>query len=172
MTTLIGVVVLLAIGVAALLLVLKSKLEPRGGNAPWPFYARKPLSVPEQVMYFRLFKTLPEHIVLAQVALSRLLGVKAGNDFRAWQNRIDRMSADFVVCAKDSTVLAVVELDDASHDKGHRRAADAKKDKALAAAGIRVVRWEVKSLPDEASIRAAFTAQPRLAADAPKASRR
>ena len=39
-----------------------------------------------------------------------LAGVKKGHNFRAWQNRIDRMTADFVVCSKDSTVMAVIEL--------------------------------------------------------------
>ena len=105
------------------------------------------------MLYFKLLKALPERIVLCQVALSRLLGVKKGHNFRAWQNRIDRMTADFVVCSKDSTVIAVIELDDASHDSDKRRNADAKKNKAFEAAGIRVVRWQAKALPDEGKIR-------------------
>lgn len=40
--------------------------------------------------------------------------------------------------------------------KADRWAADAKKDKALSSAGIRVVRWQAKSIPDEAAIKAAF----------------
>jgi very-short-patch-repair endonuclease len=67
--------------------------------------------------------------------------VKKGNNFQKWFNRINRMSADFVVCAKDASVLAVIELDDATHEGQQRKAADAKKDKALSAAGIRIVRW-------------------------------
>lgn len=121
--------------------------------APWPFYAKKPLSLPEQVLYFRLTKALPGHIVLAQVALSRLLGVKKGNTHRGWNNRINRMSVDFVVCNRDSGIVAVIELDDATHARGQRKTADAKKDKALGAAGIRVVRCEVKTLPDETAIK-------------------
>ena len=41
------------------------------------------------------------------------------------------MSADFVVCNKYSSIVAVIELDDATHQRNDRQAADAKKDKAL-----------------------------------------
>lgn len=138
------------------MLVIKAKKNGGIGDAPWPFYAKKPLSSPEQVLYFRLCNALPQHIVLAQVSLSRILGVKKGNNFGEWFNRINRMSADFVLCSKDSTIVAVIELDDASHEKADRQTADAKKDKALGSAGIRVVRWHVKSMPDEAAIKATF----------------
>jgi very-short-patch-repair endonuclease len=148
-------VVLLAIAAAAALAYLR-KMTAAGDSGPWPFHARKPLSVPEQVLYFRLLEALPEHIVLAQVGLSRILGVNKGNNFQAWHNRINRMSADFVVCKKDSTVVAVIELDDASHEASERKAADAKKDRALAAASVPIIRWRAKSLPDTAAIRSAI----------------
>jgi hypothetical protein len=149
-------VVIALVIVTALAVVAKVKKGAGIGEAPWPFYAKKPLSNPEQVLYFRLCKVFPEHIVLAQVGLSRILGVKKGNNFGEWFNRINRMSADFVLCSKDSTIVAVIELDDASHERADRQIADAKKDKALSSAGIRVVRWQVKSIPDEAAIKAAF----------------
>ncbi len=144
--------------VLVVIFVLKAKITGGIGDEAWPFYAKKPLSQPEQILYFRLIKALPEHIVLAQVQLSRLLGVKKGNNFHAWNNRINRMSADFVVCSKDSSVIAVIELDDASHARKDRQSADAKKDKALSSADIRVVRWQVKAIPDEATIEATFPA--------------
>ncbi len=151
-------VVVTILVIVAILFVAMAKLEPRSGNEAWPFYAKKPLSAPEQVLFFRISKALPEHIVLAQVGLSRILGVKRGNKFQAWQNRIDRKSADFVVCSKDSTILAVIELDDSTHERPDRKHADATKQKALSSAGLRLIRWNVKSLPDEASIKAAFHA--------------
>lgn len=101
---------------------------------------------------FRLIQALPEYIILAQVQLSRLLGVKKGNNYQAWLNRINRMSADFVVCTKDSSIVSVIELDDATHQREDRQAADAKKDKALTSAGIRIVRWQATSIPDIATI--------------------
>ena len=162
--------VVIIVVVAALVVVAKSKKGGGSGDAPWPFYAKKPLSSPEQVLYFRLCKALPEHIVLAQVGLSRILGVKKGNNFGEWFNRINRMSADFVVCSKDSTIVAVIELNDASHEKADRQAADAKKDKALSSAGIRIVRWHVKSMPDEANIKATFAHAQQGVAPDPHAS--
>jgi len=147
---------IVVVAVIVILVVLKAKSQGGAGDEGWPFYAKKPLSQPEQVLYFRLIQALPEHIILAQVQLSRLLGVKKGNNYQAWFNRINRMSADFVVCNKDSSIVAVIELDDATHRREGRQVADAKKDKALASAGIRIVRWQAKSIPDIAAIQATF----------------
>lgn len=145
-----AVVVVILIGVA---LALKKGKTGSCAEEIWPFYAKKPLSDPEQVFYFRLVKALPQHIVLAQVQLSRVLGVKKGHAAQSWNNRINRMSVDFVICSKDATVVAAIELDDASHDRADRKLSDAKKDRALTAAGIVIHRWQVKSLPDERAIR-------------------
>lgn len=123
----------------------------------WPFYPKKPLSEPEQILYHRLVKSLPECIILAQVQASRILGVKRGFNFGQWNNRINRLSLDYVVCLKDSTVVAAIELDDSSHENQVRREVDRRKEQALKSAGVPLVRWSVKALPDEAKIRAAFT---------------
>lgn len=139
---------------------LKKKGLLSGVSAEWPFYVKRPLSQPEQVLYHRLVTALPEHIVLAQVQVSRVLGVKKGFNFHEWNNRINRLSYDFVVCAKDSSVLAAIELDDKSHEKESRAQTDKKKERATSAAGVRLIRWHVKSLPDQAEIQAAFTQQP------------
>lgn len=74
---------------------------------------------------------MPEHIILAQVQLSQVLGVNKGNSFMEWHNKINRMSLDFLVCQKDSSIIAAVELDDKTHQKESRVKADAKKKKLL-----------------------------------------
>ncbi|MFD0930662.1 DUF2726 domain-containing protein [Methylophilus glucosoxydans] len=129
------------------------------GHDIWPFYAKRPLSQPEQILYFRLIEALPDHIILAQVQLSRFLGVKKGHNYQSWSNRINRMSADFVICKKDASVVAVIELDDSTHQKLDRQIADSKKDKALTAAAIKVVRWQAKAIPDLSEIKATFFTQ-------------
>ncbi len=149
------ILLLIAIA-AAVIAILKKRGGLAGGKEAWPFYAKKPLTQPEQVLYHRLVSALPECIVLAQVQLSRVLGVKQGHGFHEWNNRINRMSLDFVVCLKDSTIVAAVELDDNSHEKESRKVADEKKNKALAAAGVALIRWQVSALPDEVAIRMAF----------------
>ena len=162
-------VIVVVVGVV--LAILKAKAQGGAGNEVWPFYAKKPLSQPEQILYFRLVQALPEHIILAQVQLSRLLGVKKGSNYQAWSNRINRMSADFVVCNKDSSIVAVIELDDATHQREDRQAADAKKDKALGSAGIRIVRWQAKAIPDIATIQASFLPNNTLKRDVSQAAR-
>jgi hypothetical protein len=157
--TLLLLLCLIALGALAFGIMKKRGLLSGRGTAPWPFYAKRPLSPPEQVLYHRLVKALPEHIVLAQVQVSRILGVKKGANFGEWNNRINRLSYDFVVCAKDSTVLAAIELDDKSHEAAGRAETDRKKEKASADAGIRLIRWHVKSLPDQATIQAEFVPQ-------------
>lgn len=146
------------------------KVKTQGGSSDeiWPFYAKKPLTQPEQILYFRLIDALPGYIILAQVQLSRFLGVKKGNNFHSWNNRINRMSADFVVCNKDSSVVAVIELDEASHEREDRKTADAKKNRALNAAGIPIVRWQVKMLPNESTIKASIPPNQSLKIDVEK----
>ena len=155
MKTLVVILVLLVLA-AVVFVILKKRVSAGSGDAPWPFYAKKPLTQPEQILYHRLVAAMPECIVLAQVQLSRVLGVKKGFSVNEWNNRINRMSLDFVVCLKDSTVVAAVELDDKTHEKASRVEADAKKEKALTAAGVSLIRWQVSALPDETTIREAF----------------
>jgi uncharacterized protein DUF2726 len=158
-TLLLVVVVLVVLaGIAIAFAAARRKAGAGLLEGPWPFYAKKPLSQPEQILYHRLVKALPEHIVLAQVQVSRILGVKKGFNFHEWNNRVNRLSYDFVVCSKDSTVLAAIELDEKSHEADDRVNTDRKKEKATVAAGVKLVRWHVKSLPDEATIRVAIVA--------------
>jgi hypothetical protein len=96
MLTLVGLVFLLPF-----LAILRKRRRPAaGGFSPWPFYVKRLLTQPEQVLYHRLVKALPDHVVLAQVQVSRVLGVKKGFGFNEWNNRINRMSYDFVICDK------------------------------------------------------------------------
>lgn len=146
----------LLVALAVIVLVVVLKTQSGKGHAAWPFYSKKPLTKPEQVLYHRLVKALPECIVLAQVQLSRFLGVSRGENFAQWNNRINRLSIDFLVCLKDSTVVAAIELDDSSHDRLHRKEADSRKERAITSAGIPLLRWSVKDLPSESAIQAAI----------------
>jgi hypothetical protein len=156
----IAILAVVIVGILAAIVLVSAK---KSAGAPdedeeWPYYAKRVMSAPELDMFRRLQQVLPRHIVLSQVAISRILGVQKGHNFGEWFNRINRMSADFVVCAEDASIVAVIELDDSSHLREDRKSADAKKDKALSAAGIRVIRWAIKSLPSDAEIRATLAA--------------
>jgi hypothetical protein len=141
------------VALAAAVRLLRAFLRARANAAAWPFYSRKLMSQPEQSLYQRLVRALPDHIVLAQVQVSRVLGVKKGFRFHEWNNRINRLSYDFVICTKDAAVVAVIELDDKSHEAESRVRTDGKKDKATRDAGIRMIRWSVSAMPSETAIR-------------------
>ena len=160
----ISTLILIALAILAILLVAAAIAKQKKGDSesgPWPFYPRKILSQPEQILFHRLVKALPNHIILAQVQLSRALGVKKGFNFHEWNNRINRMSLDFVICGKDSSIILAVELDDSTHERKDRVEADTKKLRALSAAGVPLVRWSVQNLPDETAI---LSALPKTAA--------
>lgn len=161
-----SVVILLILALVAVLPLLKKGGRLASGSSrPWPFYVKRPLTQPEQVLYHRLVKALPKHVILAQVQVSRVLGVRKGFRFNEWNNRINRLSYDFLICGKDSTVIAAIELDDKSHESAQRMDTDAKKSKATTDAGLRLVRWHVKSLPDEQMIRREFSADEKILPD-------
>jgi hypothetical protein len=110
--------------------------------------ATKPLlSRPEQLLYSRLVRAFPGHVILVHVALSRLL------------------VANFVVCRPDFTVVAAVELDEPidRSSEAHRCAARHKhlrKDLQLQAAGVKVIRVAAQDLPDERALKSLVAALP------------
>lgn len=146
----------LAVVLAAITLTRARRSGRGDDHGPWPFQVRQVISRPELILYQRLQAALPDHIVLAQVQVSRVLGVRKGFDFHAWNNRISRLSYDFVVCARDGCVLAAIELDDRSHEAADRIEADSRKDRATAAAGVPLIRWHVRAIPEAAAIQAQF----------------
>ena len=59
---------------------------------------------------------------------------------------------------RDSTVVAAIELDDKSHEAASTRIeTDQKKNRATASAGVRLIRWNVRALPDAEMIRQTFS---------------
>lgn len=119
----------------------------KGSSAEQP-RRKQLLSEREQAMHNRLSHALPELVVLAQVSFSALLTARA----YAARNTFDRKIADFVVCDKAFQVLAVIELDDASH-KG-KTDKDAARDAMLVSAGYRVLRYP--NIPDLDRVRSDF----------------
>ena len=151
MTTLLAAAFLLAAIAIAVLVLARAR---RGPSAEFPFEQCRPLTEREQVLYWRLRKVMPDLIVLAQVAVSRIVRVRKGHDLRGGMNRVDRLTVDFVVCLPDATIVAAVELDDASHGSPVQIRRDDKKNLAMQAAGIKLLRFA--NVPDEEQIRKAF----------------
>lgn len=148
---------LVAAAVVLLVIAGLTRMTRKGRRVggPWPVYAKRLLGEREQVLYWRLVGAFPNHVVLAQVSLSQLLGVEKGTTNRqAISNRFRQLCADFVICERSFNAIAVVELDGMSHDHPRRADADLRKAQALQSAGINLVRVNVADMPDEVVLRA------------------
>lgn len=139
----------------------QSKIAPDGfrydPEGEWPFIRKDLITETEKVLFNRLRQALPDYHVLTQVQLSQLVHVKKGHSFKMWWMSISRMSIDFVIVDNNMKTVAAIELDDKSHYSDEdRHKADAKKDKVLTAAGIRVIRWRCEIMPEVEQIALAF----------------
>ena len=120
---------------------------------PWPLKAKQTLlSVPEQVLFRRLMEALPGYIVFAQVQLLQILEFKRGRRSVGVLNRTSQLSIDFLITGPDTRIVAAIELDDSIHDRRDRRHADARKAHALDSAGVPLLRWTTRHLPDVQAI--------------------
>lgn len=123
----------------------------------WPFEKKPLITNTESILFERLLQALPNNHIFTQVQLSQLVRVKKGHSFKVWFSRISQMSADFVIADSSFNIVAVIELDDKSHYSNEdRQKADQKKDKALTAAGIKVVRWRCEVMPSVEQIQLTF----------------
>lgn len=139
-------------------LVLFAKQQ--GGGIGQNLYKSKPLMTDnEKEFYGRLVEALPDHHIFSQVALGALLqpNVKGNNrKYYSVRGTFAQKIADYVVCDKDMKVLAVVELD----DKTHNNEKDGKRDSMLEQAGYKVVRWHSKKKPTTQQIAETLIPQP------------
>jgi len=115
------------------------------------------LSKPEQVLYGRLMRGFPGHLVLAHVALSRLLTVEAADFAR-------HAVVDLVLCRADFTPLAAFGFVSplAAQPPGQAAASrvDLRRDQLLRAAGVKVIPLPVDDIPREPALKALVAALP------------
>ena len=121
-----------------------------------PKFNAKPLMTPNELEFLgRLEAAVPEYRFHAQVAMGALLDPAVsrsdGKEFMRLRGMVSQKIIDFVAQSrKDGTIKAIIELDDRTHDSEK----DAKRDAMLASAGFRTVRWNSKTKPGIAAIRA------------------
>ncbi len=144
------------LGLALGLRVVQRRNAWREADVQWPFYLRKPLVSPRQLLYQRLVSALPGHLVLSDVALCSVLAVKRGSDPGNWTRRIRHLRYDFVVCTHDATVLAAIELDDSARNARDAANVGPIKKQISTQAGLRLLHWKANALPDQAQIQAVF----------------
>lgn len=157
MGTLLGLIFVFAV-LAAIAFALKKKASESKNwkseeQEEWPYVPRtNVLTEIEQVLYWRILEAMPGMVVLAQVGMSRVLDIPKNTPKRmSWFGKISQKSLDFVICRKDGSIVVAVELDDRSHEGRERK--DSDKEKALRAAGVSLIRWNVKNLPTTEEIK-------------------
>ena len=145
-----ALLVIVALVVSALY-VLNRKMGAATKEVP---RRRRLMPTSGQSMHARLSEAFPQHIVLAQVALSSLLTAS----HKRTRDTFERRVAGFVLCSKAFEVLAVIELDDAgrrTNDEG----SDATADLLLSEAGYTVLRF--KTVPGLDELKAEVAAHAR-----------
>ncbi|CAM5792770.1 DUF2726 domain-containing protein [Rhizobacter fulvus] len=112
----------------------------------WPPQPTRVLSTQERLAYNVLTRALPDHMVLAQVPLSRFLNVPRRNSYADWLRRIGNQCADFVICDMAAQVIAVVELQGAqATDRQRKRLTRIQR--TLKAAKVPLYLWNEAALP-------------------------
>lgn len=147
MKSLLPIVLIAIVALVAFAIFAKQASKGKAGRGEPPKRKRL-MTEREQAMHNRLTQALPDLVVLAQVSFGALLSARA----YAVRNTFDRKIADFAVCDKAFQVLAVIELDDASH-KG-KAEKDNTRDALLTSAGYRVLRYT--NIPDIDRVRGDF----------------
>lgn len=135
----------------------KAPKPVKGDELPiWPFEPMPIMTDTEVIFFDKLKKAVPQYYIFSQVQLSRIIRPNddEGTNKNFWFNRICRQSVDYVLVDKDAqTTLLAIELDDWTHNSASRVKADEKKDKALASAGIPILRFHAEKMPSVAIIR-------------------
>ena len=117
-------------------------------------FERKPLMTKREFEFFqRLKSALPDHDIHCQVSMGALLRPSRGlSKAQFWKSRdaISQKVIDFAIGDRSAgEVLALIELDDRSHDYSK----DAFRDAMLAEGGYRVIRFPAGALLAEPLIR-------------------
>ena len=121
----------------------------------WPPQAVRVMTLGERQAYEILRRSLPGHVVLAQVPLSRFISVPTRFPYSQWLQRAGRLGVDLLVCDFSSRAVAAVEVrtsdESARSAKRHQRLVE-----VLRAAGVTVHEWNEDDLPSVAEARALF----------------
>lgn len=122
-------------------------------------YARRErLLGPPQILLFQRLKTgLPDLEIFANVSLAEVIDVSAalrGGELERMRSQLALHSVDFLVCEKNTRIVAVVEFETMAESAKFKIS-------CLATAGIRHVRIHPKAIPEQQDIHALIFGVPR-----------
>jgi hypothetical protein len=148
--------IVIAFVVVAILAAVARSLQ--GGGA-FPYERTEKLFSAAERSFFGVLEQLfgDEYRVLGKVRLADIIRPRKGLSNSARTIALNRISAkhvDFAICDLQTLqVIGVVELDDSSHKRDSSRHGDSVKNKALAAAGVPIVRIAAQRSYSPAEIR-------------------
>lgn len=159
---LIGAVAALMLGLPVALAMQRRSLGPAKEPAEsldtvagWPPEPTRVLGTHERLAYQAVTRAMPEHLVLAEVALARFLEVPRRHSYSEWLKRAGHLSADLLVCDGASRVLAVVVLR-TPQDSSRRMRRIQRIQRVLNAARVRVLVWTASENRSAEQIREAI----------------
>lgn len=145
----------------------KAEEEKPGGADV--YVKRAGLLTPAELAFYKVLVAAvgTRYVVMAQVSLAGLLEVdrkkvageggasgKRASGFQAAFNRINRKTADFVLCEPGTMrIVAAVELDDRSHERAERKERDGFVEAAMKAAGLPLMRVKAAGSYDLGGVR-------------------
>ena len=136
--------------------------------AGWPPEAARVLTIDERQAYDVLRRAYPNHLVLAQVPLSRFVRVPLRRSYTEWLQRVGSLSADLLLCDSGSSVIVVIDIRGASESERARRRHE-RMARVLRQTGIQVLTWREGELPGVQEARAQLAPILERNAGAPKA---
>ncbi len=125
------VALLVIVVVVALIMAILKQRQNWGQSEEYPYTRNQGLFSPAERSFLGILEQAigDEYRAFGKVRVADVVDVKSMSDRRVWQRAFNRISAkhfDFVLCRNDDlTVLAVVELDDGSHQSKKSRNRDA-----------------------------------------------
>ncbi len=107
----------------------------------YPFKKKKLLTEAEKKFYKMLKEAFPEQIIFAQVAMGAIIDVDySKTKDKSLRNKFNQKIIDFVIMNHLFEVVALVELDDSTHNKEQ----DEKRDLITSSAGYKTYRFVFK----------------------------
>jgi very-short-patch-repair endonuclease len=145
--------------VGAVLILSALKSSGKSGVA----YRPCRLQSENEIEFFgRITQAVPEYRVFVQVSMAALIEPalnKTRLNNRQWWSAfgaISQQRVDYVVADRNMNIIAVIELDDRSHDT--KRPQDLIRDLRLNRAGIQTIRYESKHKPEVCRLRSELLA--------------
>jgi Protein of unknown function (DUF2726) len=116
--------------------------------AAWPPKVTRILTSQERLAHNTLLRAFPDHLILAQVPLSRFLRVPTRYSHAEWLRRVGQLCADLVVCDTATQPLAVIIVEAPGGAPSERaRLRHERMVKVLRAAEVRCFVWVENALP-------------------------